>query len=256
MKTLKLAVGTAVIVFLVGWRVRVAVGNLDPQLYVSVVQDVPNLVFWVKASLVAIVVGFLIIVGYAIKNELDAESDRQKQWTDMRQHVTQELTASITRSVKSYLREREEGLDDWQGKLETVDKELQERYQIVMAREQVIEARVREVDTAKAEVMPLRYGYEDGRATLDSLIEVTRADHADTLKVLDKALKWVMMATEDPEKFISEAKADRVNTGWLERLQRKLQNIEVRAEGTKQAVEQIYEAVSITERQQRKEVKL
>lgn len=256
MKTLKLALGTAVIVFLVGWRVRVAVGNLDTQLYVSVVQDVPNLVFWVKASFVAMVAGFLIIVGYAIKNELDAEADRQKQWTDMRQHVTQELTASITRSVKSYLREREEGLDDWQGKLETVDKELQERYQIVTAREQVVEARVREVDAAKAEVMPLRYGYEDGRATLDSLIEVTREDHADTLKLLDKALKWVMMATEDPEKFVAEAKAERVNAGWLERLQRKLQNIETRIDGTKEEAEQLQEAVATKERKQRKEVML
>lgn len=256
MKTWKLAAGIVVVTCLVGWRLHAAVGNLDPQVYGEILQAAPRLALWVRASFVVMVVGFLIVAGYAIKNESDADADRQEKWTDMRQHVEKELMASITRSVRSSMREREEELDEWQGKLETVDKELNERYQIVAAREQAVEARGREVDEAKAEVMPLCYAYEDGRATLDSLIEVARDDQADTIKILTTGLAWVKLAVEDPEKFIMEAKAERVNSGWIERLQRKLEDIEVRVDGTEQEAEQLHERVATQERQRRKEVAL
>ena len=234
MTTLKFAAGIAAAVCLIGWRLVMAVGDVDPILYVSLVQTVPNLVIWVKICLVALVIGYLVIVGNAVLNEMDAAADRQKRWTDMRQHVEKELTVSVTRSVRASYREREERLDVLQGKLELVDREQQERTHTISIREQDLEARSREVDTARAEVIPLRRQFEESSATLDSIIQVTREDQTEILKILTKAHKWVKMAIEDPEKFVSESKAGRVNSGWLERLSRKLHAIEIRVEGTKQ----------------------
>lgn len=60
MKTLKLAAWIIVGVLLVGWRLWVVAGNLDPQIYDEILQDTPNLMLWVKVSTVVMGVGFLI----------------------------------------------------------------------------------------------------------------------------------------------------------------------------------------------------
>jgi hypothetical protein len=158
--------------------------------------------------------------------------------------------------VRSYFREREEELDGWQVKLEAVDKELRERDEIISMRGQSVEARRRELEADRAEVMPAKRGYEDARVVLDSLIEVTTGDQAETLKILRKALQWVTMAVDDPEKFIADAKAERINRGWLEKYEKRLNGMETRIAGTAQEVEQLHEAVTITEQQPRKAVNL
>ncbi len=254
MKTWKLAAGIAVTACFVGWRLWVAVGDIEPQLYASIAQTAPDLVLWIKVSLTVMGAGFLIVAGCAIRNEIEAEADRQERWADMRQTVENELTDSITCTVKSSLREREEELETWQGNLQIVDKELQERNKIILMREQAVEARRNEIETVGAEVLPLRRSYEDGRATLDSLIDVTKDDQADALKILSTALAWVKAAMDDPEKFISDTKAERVNSGWIGRLEKKLQGIEDRVAGTGHEAEQLYAAVAIQEK--RKAVKL
>ena len=71
MKTWKLAAGIAVTVCLVGWRLWVAVGDLDPQIYDAIMQNAPNLTLWVKASLIVMGGGFLIVAGYAVLNEFE-----------------------------------------------------------------------------------------------------------------------------------------------------------------------------------------
>jgi hypothetical protein len=122
--------------------------------------------------------------------------------------------------------------------------------------EQAVEARRHEIETAGAEVLPLRRSYEDGRATLDSLIEVTRDDQADALKILNTALAWVKAAMDDPQEFVSDTKAEKVNSGWMERLEKKLNGIEVRVAGTVHEAEQIHEAVTQKELSQKRRVPL
>lgn len=256
MKTWKLTAGTAGAFGFVGWCIWQAVGDIDPQLYASIVQAAPDLVLWVKVGLTVMGGGFLIVAGCAIRNEIEAEADTQKRWADIRQTVEKELTASITRSVKSSFRDREEELESWQCNLQTVDKELQERNNIILLHEQAVEARRHEIETAGAEVLPLRRSYEDGRATLDSLIEVTRDDQADALKILNTALAWVKAAMDDPQEFVSDTKAEKVNSGWMERLEKKLNGIEVRVAGTVHEAEQIHEAVTQKELSQKRRVPL
>lgn len=256
MKTLKLAAGITVLALLIGWRLYAAVSDIDPPLYESIVQAAPSLVLWVKVILVAMGAGFLVVAGYAIRNELEHAEKQEKSYHDMKQHVEKEITASVTRSVRSSFREREEELDGWQGKLEAVDKELRERDEIISMRGQNLEARRREVEADRAEVIPVRRGYEDARVQLGSLIEVTKADQAETLKILRKALQWVTLALEEPEKLIEDAKAERINCGWLEKYEKRLNGMEIRIAGTEREAEQIHEAVTITEQQPRKAVNL
>ena len=85
---------------------------------------------------------------------------------------------------------------------------------------------------------------------------MTKEDNGDTLKVLDKVLTWATVASTDPQKFLSEVKAEHVNTGWIERLQRKLQSIGERSDGTTHEVGQIQQRVVSIEKKRRAEVKL
>lgn len=62
----------------------------------------------------------------------------------------------------------------------------------------------------QSRIAPLRGEYEDGRAVLDSLIEVVRDDHTETLKILNTGLGWVKLALQDPEKFIADTKSGRI----------------------------------------------
>lgn len=256
MKTWKLAAGIAVTVCLVGWRLQVAVGNLDPQVYDEILQAAPHLVLWVKANLVAMGAGFLMVAGYAVLNEFEYAGKLNASYHDMKEHVEEELTSSVTRSVRSEYREFKESLDARKIDLDEAESNLLERQDALTQNERLV---AEQAQTAKAQydvMAPLRRSYEDEKSTLESYITVIREDSSDTLKILDKALKWVMLAMEDPEKFVSEAKADRVNAGWLERLQRKLQGIEIRIDGTEQESEQLHARVTQNELQQKRRVPL
>jgi hypothetical protein len=259
MKTLKLSAGIIVLFLLAGWRLRAAIGDLDPQIYDWICQYAPQLVMWVKVDLVVMGVGFVIVAAYAAMNEMELAREISRSYSDMKEHFETELTSSITRSVRAECREMKESLDARNLELEQAESDVQDRQEALACRERLVANREDAAKTLYEGIVPLKRSYEDEKGVLESYVAVTKEDSEETLKILDKVLSWVQLAMGDPQNFISAVKADRVNIGWVERLQRKLQSIDERAEATKHETEQIQERVAGSERRQsriRAEMKL
>jgi hypothetical protein len=216
---------------------------LDQELYLQIKAAAPELILWNAVALAVMTVGYLVVAGNAVLNEIEAEADRQKRWHEIRDHVQQELTGSVTRSVKASFREREEKFAEWQEKLQAAEEELSKRCDFIMARELNVAAGRRELEAARVEVIPLKRAYEDGSSTLNSLIAVAGDDHAELLKMLGKVRKWITQAVDAPEKFVADAKAERVNPGWATRLERKVEQIQIRIEGTRSGLQGVEESV-------------